>query len=151
MTEIDKETWAVIIIILLVILVPFGALMFLTNPEPYHATSANLLREAADSAGLKVVRDVNVTLQVEGATGGHSYTVEDKSGNFFTIFTQSFDSAESRDAAIKAHNAQSVGKGRPIGELIVVGDQLVYIHPTSETIRGTILPELNKKKSGIKQ
>jgi hypothetical protein len=149
MTEIDKETWAVILIILLVILVPMGALMVLTSPEPYHATTGNLLRDAADAAGLKVVSDINVTMRLPGATGGHTYTIEDKDGNTFTIFTESFDSAESRDAAIKAHNAQSVGKGRPLGELIVVGDQLIYIHPTSRSIRKTIVPELSKEKMQI--
>ena len=151
MTDIDKETWAVIIIILLVILVPIGALMLLTHPEPYHVTTANLVPEAAGAAGLKLISDVNLTLPLKGATGGHTYTVENKDGNVYTIFTQSFDSAESRDAAIKAHNAQSVGKGRPLGELIVVGDQLIIVHPTSIVIRKTIVPELNKEKTAINQ
>jgi len=149
MTEIDRETWAVILIILLVVLVPIGALMVMTSPEPYHVTNGNQLREAAETTGLKVIQDINVTLRLPGATGGHSYTVEDKDGNTFTIFTQSFDSAKSRDAAIKAHNAQSVGKGRPLGELIVIGDQLIYIHPTSGAIRKTIVPELKKNKGQI--
>lgn len=149
MTDIDRETWAVIIIILLVILVPIGVLMIWTNPEPYHVTTGDLLREAAEASGLKVVSDKNITLTVGGATGGHSYIVEDKDGRTFIIYSQSFDSAESRDAAIRAHHAQSVGKGRPLGELIVVGDQLIFIHPNSGAIRKTIVPELKAKKAGI--
>jgi hypothetical protein len=146
MTEIDRETWAVIIVILLVVLIPIGALMAMTSPEPYHVTNGTLLREIADTTGLKVINDTNATLRLPGATGGHIFTVEDQNGNTFTIFTQSFDSVESRDAAIKAHNGQSVGKGRPLGELIVIGDQLIYIHPTSGAIKKTIVPELIKNK-----
>jgi hypothetical protein len=149
MTEIDKETWAVIIVILMVVFIPIGALMVMTSPEPYHVTTGTQLREAADTTGLKIIQDLNVTLRLPGATGGHSYMVEDKDGNTFTIFTQSFDSEESRDAAIKAHNAQAVGKGRPLGELIVIGDQLIYIHPTSGAVRKTIVPELLKKKGQV--
>lgn len=148
MTSIDRETWAVIIIILLVILVPIGALMLWTSPEPYHITTGDLLRRSAENAGLKVIKDVNATLRLEGATAGHVYTIEDKDGNIYTVFAQSFDSAESRDAAIKAHNSQSVGKGRPLGELIIVGDQLIVIHPASGAVREIIVPELIKKKSG---
>ncbi|MCU0630953.1 MAG: hypothetical protein MUF37_07365 [Methanoregulaceae archaeon] len=151
MTDIDRETWAVILIILLVILLPIGALMIWTNPEPYHVTTGNLLREAAEASGLKVVSDKNITPPIEGVTGGHSYTVMDEEGRSFTIYAQSFDSSASRDAAIRAHYSQSVGKGRPLGELIVVGDQLIFIHPNSASIRKVIVPELKKKKAGIQE
>jgi hypothetical protein len=147
MNEVDNSAWAVMLILILIILLPIGWIMVVSTPEPYHIVAGEPLREALENSGITVVSAVNSTLPLPGATGGKIYTLSDENGNLITIQTQSFDSAGSRDAAIKLHNAQSVGKGKPIEDLVVVGNHLIFVRPgTSGTIK-KILPELQKIKA----
>jgi hypothetical protein len=109
--------------------------------------SGEPVREAAQAAGITVVSATDSTWPVAGAMGGKTYTLSDESGNIYTIRTQKFDSAESRDAAIQVYNAQSLGHGRPVGKLIVVGNYLVYVQPFTSAILKRIAPELQKLKT----
>ena len=144
MTNQDNGSWGVILILILIFLIPIGWILVFSTAEPYHVVSGEPLRDAAQAAGIKVVNATNSTWPVPGAIGGKTYTLSDENGNIYTVQSQSFDSAASRDAAIQVYNAQTVGRGRPVGKLIIVGNHLLYVKPyTSEILKG-IAPELQK-------
>jgi len=147
MNESDTAAWGAILIILVMFLLPIIWIVALYPAEPYHAVSGEPLRDAAQAAGIKVVRATNSTWPVAGATGGKTYTLSDETGNIYTVHTQLFDSAGSRDAAIQVYNAQSVGRGRPVGKLIIVGNYLLYVKPYTSEILKRIAPELQKLKT----
>jgi hypothetical protein len=144
MNESDNGSWTVILILILIFLVPIGWMLVFYSAEPYHVVSGEPLRDAAQAAGIKVVSAADSTWPVAGATGGKTYTLSDENGNIYTVQSQSFDSAGSRDAVIRVFNAQSVGRGRPVGKLIIVGNNLVYVKPYTSEILKRIAPELQK-------
>jgi hypothetical protein len=144
MNESDNGSWTVILILILIFLVPIGWMLVFYSAEPYHVVSGEPLRDAAQAAGIKVVSATDSTWPVAGATGGKTYTLSDENGNIYTVQSQSFDSAGSRDAVIRVFNAQSVGRGRPVGKLIIVGNNLVYVKPYTSEILKRIAPELQK-------
>jgi len=144
----DGTAWAVIIILILIFMLPICWILLAMTTEPYHVVSGEPLRDAAQAAGITVVSTADSTWPVAGAMGGKTYTLSDENGNIYTIRTQKFDSAESRDAGVIAYNAQSVGRGRPVGKLIVVGNYLVYVQPFTSGILARIAPELQQYKAG---
>jgi hypothetical protein len=147
MNESDIGAWVAVLIILAVFLLPVVWIVALYPAEPFHTVSGEPVRDAAQVAGITVVSATDSTWPIAGATGGKTYTLSDKNGNIYTVQSQSFDSAGSRDAAVQVFNAQSVGRGRPVGKLIIVGNYLVYVKPyTSEILKG-IAPELQKLKT----
>ena len=147
MTNQDNGSWAVILILILIFLLPIGWMLVFYTAEPYHVVSGESLRDAAQAAGITVVNVTNSTWPVPGASGGKTYTLSDENGNIYTVQSQSFDSAASRDAAIQVYNAQSVGRGRPVGKLIIVGNHLLYVKPYTSEILKRIAPELQKLKT----
>ena len=147
MTNGDNGAWAVILILIVIFLLPIGWMLVFYSAEPYHVVSGEPLRDAAQAAGIKVVSATDSTWPVAGATGGKTYTLSDENGNIYTVQTQLFDSAGSRDAAIQVFNAQSVGRGRPVGKLIIVGNNLLYVKPYTSEILKRIAPELQKLKT----
>jgi hypothetical protein len=90
-------------------------------------------------------RAKNTTWNLPGTTGGKTYVLTDNNGEVVTVSTQSFDSAESREAAIRIYNAQSVGRGKPVGSLVVLGQHLIYVTPAHSGILERLAPELKKK------
>ena len=144
MTNQDNGSWAVILILILIFLVPIGWILVFSTAEPYHVVSGEPLRDAAQAAGITVVNVTNSTWPVPGATGGKTYTLSEENGKIYTVQSQSFDSAGSRDAAIQVFKAQSVGRGRPVGKLIVIGNHLVYVKPYTSEILKRIAPGLKK-------
>jgi hypothetical protein len=147
MNEVDNATLAVIFILVLIILLPIGWIMVISTPEPYHVVPGEPVREAVVNSGIKVISAVDYQLPIPGSTGGKIYTISDENGNIFTIQTQSFDSAETRDAAIQLHNAQSAGRGKPVEDVVLVGNHLIYVKPYMSEIVKKILPELQKKRA----
>jgi hypothetical protein len=147
MNESDNGSWAVVLILILIFLVPVIWIVVLYPAEPYHVVSGEPLRDAAQAAGIKVVSATDSTWPVPGATGGKTYTLSDENGNIYTVQSQSFTSAGSRDAAIQVFNAQSVGRGKPVGKLIIVGNHLLYVKPYTSEILKRIAPELQKLKA----
>jgi hypothetical protein len=147
MTNKDNGSLGVILILILIFLVPIGWILVFSAAEPYHVVSGEPLRDAAQAAGIKVVNATDSTWPVPGATGGKTYTLSDENGNIYTVQSQSFDSAASRDAAIQVYNAQTVGRGRPVGKLIIVGNHLLYVKPYTSEILKRIAPELQKLKA----
>jgi hypothetical protein len=144
MTNQDNGSWGVILILILIFLIPIGWILVFSTAEPYHVVSGEPLRDAAQAAGIKVVNATDSMWPVSGATGGKTYTLSDENGNIYTVQSQSFDSAASRDASIQVYNAQSVGRGRPVGTLIIVGNNLLYVTPYTSEILKRIAPELKK-------
>jgi len=142
MTQGNNGSWAVILILLLFFMLPIGWLLVTYTAEPYHVVSGEPLREAVQAAGITVVNATDTTWPVGGAVGGKTYTLSDESGNIYTIQTQAFDTAGSRDGAVLLFNSQSIGRGKPVGKLIVVGNHLVYIQPYTSGILKKIAPEL---------
>ena len=142
MTQGKDGSWAVILVLILFFMLPIGWLLVSYTAEPYHVVSGEPLREAAQSAGITVVNATDTTWPIGGAVGGKTYTLSDESGNIYTIQTQAFDTAGSRDAAVLLFNSQSIGRGKPVGKLIVVGNHLVYIQPYTSGILKKIAPEL---------
>ena len=147
MTNQDNGSWGVILILILIFLIPIGWILVFSTAEPYHVVSGEPLRDAAQAAGIKVVNATNSTWPVPGAIGGKTYTLSDENGNIYTVQSQSFESAASRDAAIQVFNAQSIGRGRPVGKLIIVGDHLLYVKPYTSEILKRLAPELQKLKT----
>jgi hypothetical protein len=143
MTKIEKEAWAAIAIIILVIAIPLGAMLVFATHEPYTVITGDIISDAAKSAGLTVVNSTNTSLNFPGATTGKSYTIADKDGRLYVIYAQKFDSEKSRDGAVRLYNAHAVAKGRPPGEIVIVGDSLIYIPSPSGPIKNIML-------SGIK-
>jgi hypothetical protein len=136
MSENDNAAIAILVILVIIFLIPIGLVILSFPAEPYHVVTGEPVREAAQAAGVRVNKTTDITWNLTGALGGKTYELVDKAGNVVHIQTQKFDSAMSRDAAIITFSAQSVGKGRPIGTLIVVGDQVIHIGPDP----GGILP-----------
>jgi len=52
MTNQDNGSWAVILILILVFLLPIGWMLVFYAAEPYHAVSGEPLRDAAQAAGI---------------------------------------------------------------------------------------------------
>jgi hypothetical protein len=147
MTEGDNGAWVVILILIILFLLPIGWMLVFYPAEPYHVVSGEPVREAVQAAGITVVRVTDSTWPIAGATGGKTYTLSDENGNLYSVQTQSFDSAGSRDAAVQVYTAQSVGRGRPSGKLIVVGNQLVYVNPYTSGILDRIAPGIRKSQA----
>ena len=142
-----SANWAAIIFLILIFLIPFWAIMIITTAEPYYPVTGEPLREAAKGAGITVVKVVDSTWPVGGAMGGKTYKLSDAEGSTYTIMTQKFDSAKSRDAAVITFSAQTVGRGKPVGKLIIIGNYLVYVQPFTSKILNQIAPELEKAKA----
>jgi hypothetical protein len=147
MTEQADGKGIAILIIILIFLFPIGWMLVFYTAEPYHVVSGEPLRLAAQAAGITVVNVTDSTWPIAGATGGKIYTLSDESGTIYTIHTQSFDSTSSRDAAVLLYDSQTIGRGRPAGKLIVVGNYLVYVQPYTSGILKRIAPELQKLKA----
>jgi hypothetical protein len=147
MTNEDNGGWAVLLILILIFLLPIGWMLVFYAAEPYHVVSGEPLKDAAQAAGITVVSATDSPWPVAGATGGKTYTLADENGNVYTVHTQSFDSTGSRDAAIQAFNAQSVGRGRPVGKLFIIGNNLIYVKPYTSEILKRIAPGLQKFKT----
>jgi len=136
---------ALVLFLILMFLLPVGMIIFVSGEVPFRLVSGEPLREAAQTAGITITSVKDTTWNLSGAVGGKTYTLTDRAGNTATISVQAFDSPASRDAAIRLYNSHPLGRGRPVGSLIVVGQYLVYTTPAGSPILREIAPELQKK------
>jgi hypothetical protein len=148
MSENDNTAIAILVILVIIFLVPIGLILLTFPAEPYHVVTGEPVREAAQAAGVQVINTTDVTWSLPGSLGGKTYVLADNAGNTVTVQTQTFDSPGSRDAAIVTFSAQSVGKGKTIGTLVVVGDQVIHIGPDPGGILKNIGSELKSKQVG---
>ncbi|MDP2795907.1 MAG: hypothetical protein Q8N94_00165 [Methanoregula sp.] len=140
------ELWLSIFLVIL-FLIPVGVIIFVSEESPYHQVSGEPVNEAALATGITVASVKDTTWNLPGATGGKTYVLTDNSGEVVTVSTQTFDSGEAREAAIRLYNAHPVGRGKPVGSLVVLGEHLVYVTPANSDILTRLAPELKKKIS----
>jgi hypothetical protein len=138
------ETTAIVLLIVFV-LIPFAMIVLAYPAVPYHPVPGEPVREAAVSSGIRVTNVTPVTWPLKGSLGGNKYTLTDETGSTLVIQTQRFDSALSRDGAVAVFSAQSVGKGKTVGTLFVVGDHVIHVSPDTAGILTRIGPELRKR------
>jgi len=136
-----------VLFLVLMFLIPCIMIIFISEEVPYRIVPGEPVRDVAQAMGISVTSVKDTTWNLPGATGGKTYVLTDSAGNVVTVSTQAFDSAESRDAAIRLYNANPVGRGKPMGSLMVVGQHVVYVTPANSEILQRIAPELKKKSS----
>lgn len=134
-----------LVFLVVVVLTPLGLVFLVAEASPYHPVSGEPVNEAALATGISVVSVKDSTWNLPGAMGGKTYVLTDNTGETVTVATQSFDSAESRDAAVRTYSAQSVGRGKPVGSLVILGQHLVYVTPAHSDILKRLAPELKKR------
>jgi hypothetical protein len=140
-----REEHGLALFLVLMFLIPCFLIIFVAQEVPYSAVYGEPVKDALAGAGVTVTSTKDVTWNLPGATGGKIYVLSDASGNTVTISTQSFESAETRDAVIQLYNTQTVGRGHPVGNLIVIGSQLVYVTPANSEILREIGPVLRHR------
>ncbi|MDD1685811.1 hypothetical protein [Methanoregula sp.] len=133
-----------VLFLVLMFLIPCAMIIFVSTEVPYRVVPGEPVKDAALAAGITITSVKDTTWNLTGATGGKTYVLTDSSGNTVTMSTQAFDSAESRDAAIRLYNAHPVGRGKPVGSLLVVGQHIVYVTPANSPILEEISGELKK-------
>ena len=132
------------IFLVVMFLLPCLMLGLIFEEAPYHTVAGEPVKEAADAAGISVVSVKGTLWNLTGAVGGKTYTLTDPAGDTAIIATQAFDSAESRDAAIRLYNSHPLGKGKPVGSMIVVGQYIVYATPSNSPIFAKLAPALQQ-------
>jgi len=132
------------ILLVVMFLLPFVFLGLLYSEAPYFTVPGEPVKEAADAAGISVVSVKGTLWNMTGAIGGKTYTLTDSSGDTAIIAAQAFDSAESRDAAVRLYNAHAPGKGKTVGSMIVVGQYLIYATPANSPIFAKLAPALQQ-------
>jgi hypothetical protein len=135
------------VFLIVIVLIPFGLILIAAEESPFHQVSGEPVSEAANVTGISITSVQDTTWNMPGAAGGKMYILTDNSGEVITVSTQSFDSAESREAAIRLHNAHPIGHGKPVGSLVVLGQHLIYVTPANSNILQKLSPELKKKIS----
>ena len=130
--------------LVLMFLIPCVLVIFVSEEVPYRIVPGEPVKDAAQAAGITITSVKDTSWNLTGSTGGKTYVLTDRSGNVVTMSTQAFDSAESRDAAIRLYNAHPVGRGKPVGSLLVVGQHIVYVTPANSPILEEISGELKK-------
>jgi len=146
MTGAHKGSAAVLVVLFMIVLMPVGWILLAFPAEPHYAISGEPVGHAANVSGITVVQVSDTAWQFPGAMGGRTYVLEDGEGNTLVIQTQVFDTAESRDAAVVTFSAQAVGKGRPIGRIMVIGHQVIHIGPDPGEIFPRIAPRLRNMR-----
>jgi hypothetical protein len=130
------------IFLIIVALLPFGLILVVAAESSYHQVSGEPVSEAAQATGITIASVKDSTWNIPGATGGKIYILTDNSGETVTVSTQAFDSAESRDAAVRLYNAHPVGRGLPVGSLVVIGQHVIYTTPAHSKILERLAPGL---------
>ncbi|MEN6443998.1 MAG: hypothetical protein ABFC71_09645 [Methanoregula sp.] len=131
-----------IMLIILVVVIPICVVTLVSTEVPYFRVPGEPVHDAALASNITITRVENTTWNLPGATGGKIYVLSDNSGGVTIVDTQAFDSAESRDAAIRLYHANLVGHGRPVGRLFVIGQHLVYVIPADSEILHRLAPGL---------
>ena len=128
--------------LVIIFIIPVGLTIFVAGEVPYRVVSGEPVKDAAQISGITMTSVKDTMWNLPGAIGGKTYMLTDSSGDIVTVSTQSFDSADTRDAAVRLYNAHPIGKGRPAGSMIVVGQQLVFVTPPNSAILEHIAPHL---------
>jgi len=131
------EHWLLLFVVLM-FLIPCGLIIVVSEEARYYQVPIDPAASVTQMTGYSVVSANDTTWSVPGATGGMTYILADPSGQTVMVASQAFDSAESRDAAIRQHNANAVGRGKQVGSLIVHGQYVIYVTPANHAILSAI-------------
>ncbi len=131
-----------VLFIIGIVLIPFGVAALLHQAEPYRVVEGEPLREAAEAAGLSVSAVTDTLWNVPGAAGGKTYVLSDDDADTIRVEVQAFESEEARDAAVRTYLSQGVGRTRPVGNLFVVGQYLIYVEPYDSDLLKRLAAEL---------
>ncbi|MDO8872963.1 MAG: hypothetical protein Q7V05_09580 [Methanoregula sp.] len=145
MSTYTRLEFGLSIFLVILFLIPVGVIIFVAEESPFHQVSGEPVNEAVLATGITVTSVKDTTWNLPGAIGGKIYVLTDNTGEIVTVSTQSFDSGEAREAAIRLYNAHPVGHGKPVGSLVVLGQHLVYVTPANSNILARLAPELKKK------
>jgi len=140
------EHWLLLFVILM-FLIPCGLIILVSEEAGYYQVSTDPAASVTQMTGYSVLSVNDTPWNVPGAVGGKTYTLTDPNGQTVMIATQAFDSAESRDAAIRTHNANVVGRGKQVGSLFVHGQYVVYVTPANHAILPAIKASADATKS----
>jgi len=142
MSSVSRLEIGLLILVIAVVLIPLGIVILAGSHSPYYTVSGEPVKDILDNKGISITSIKDSLWEVTGATGGKIYVITDADGLQTTIATQSFDSEASRDAAIRAWHSSQPGRGKPVGDLIVVGQHIVVITPASRPVLEKVGPEL---------
>jgi hypothetical protein len=142
MSSITRLEAGLLLLVIAVVLVPLGIVILAGSQSTYHVVSGDPVKDALDKNGISITSVRDSLWDVPGATGGKIYILTDADNQQTTIVTQSFDSAESRDAAIRAWHTSQPGRGKPIGDLIVAGQNIILVTPSNRPVMEKIGPDL---------
>ncbi|OPX66143.1 MAG: hypothetical protein A4E37_02091 [Methanoregulaceae archaeon PtaB.Bin056] len=146
MTGEKRGFAAVIAVLFVIVILPVGWILIAFPAEPHYPVPGEPVDNAVNASGVMLAHVNDITWQIPGAMGGRSYLLEDEEGHTLVVQTQVFETAESRDAAVVTYSAHTVGKGRPIGRIMVIGHQVVYIGPDPGGIFQRIAPLLREMR-----
>jgi hypothetical protein len=147
MSSVSRLEIGFLILVIAVVLIPLGIVILAGSHSPYYTVSGEPVKDILAKNGISITSVKNTTWDIPGAIGGKTYVLTDADNLQTTIATQNFDSVESRDAAIRAWHTSQPGRGKPVGDLFVVGQHIVVITPANRPVYGMIGPELaNIKK-----
>jgi len=144
MNMTPRMEYGLVLFLILVFLMPCAVVVFVSEEVPFRIIPGEPVKDAAEAAGITITRVKDTSWNLPGAIGGKTYILSDRAGNLVTVSTQAFDSAESRDAAILLYNAHPLGRGKPVGNLLVVGQHLVYVTPANSEILQEIALQIKK-------
>jgi len=147
MNEKKEIVLVALIFVIAIIILPISAVILTHGTDPYRIVEGRPVADAAEQAGLVVCSETDTTWDIPGNTGGKVYTISDNCENpseTVRIEVYSFESADSRDAAIKAYHTNTIGKARPHGNMIVLGQYLIFIESSGGSLFTKIAEKLNE-------
>ena len=145
MNEKQEFAIACIILVIAIIAIPVGISVLTHGSEPHRIIEGEPIAKAVKEAGLSICSETDTTWNIPGNTGGKVYTISDNCenpSNTVRVESYSFDSAASRDAAIKAYHSNKIGKARPHGNMIVLGQYLIFVDHSGSSLFSRIAEKL---------
>jgi hypothetical protein len=148
MSSISRLEIGLLILVVAIVLIPLGIVILAGSHSAYYTVSGEPVKDILEKKGINVSSITDTHWDVPGAMGGKTYVITDADNQQTIIATQNFDSEESRDAAIRTWHTSQAGRGKPAGNLIVVGQHIIVVSQPSRPIMDVIGPELtgNLKK-----
>lgn len=136
-----------VMFLILMFLIPCGLVIVIASEIPFRQVPSDPAERAILPDGYTITLANVTTWNLPGSLGGKTYVITDRNGNTILVETQAFASARERDTAIRVYNANTVGRGRQVGGLIVHGQYIISVTPANPDIvrahRATITTALS--------
>ena len=140
MSAVTRLEIGLLLLVVAVVLLPLGMIILAASPAPYYPVSGEPVKDILVQKGISIVKVQDLTWDVPGALGGKVYVVDDADKDQTIIFTQNFDSIESRDAAIRTWLTSQASRGKPPGSLFIKGQQIIVVVKASRPVSDIIEP-----------